>query len=114
MARAYAVRRPVPNAYLVRERDRRRLRELGWVLLVVLPVGLCGLAYVWLRLEVLRAGYRIHQLETVLEERLQTERRLDYDMSSLARPQVIERRAVAELGMQVPEQWQLVKVEEMP
>ena len=114
MARAYAVRRPVPNAYLVRERDRRRLRELGWVLLVVLPVGVCGLAYVWLRLEVLRVGYQIHDLETMLEQRLQTERRLDFEMSSRARPQVIEQRAIDELGMRVPERWQLVTAETRP
>ena len=112
MARAYAVHRRVPNTYLVRERDRRRLRELGWVLLVVLPVGLFGLLYVGLRLEVLRVGYRIHDLETRLERRLETERRLDLEVSRLSRPPVIEERARAELGMRVPERWQLLATAE--
>jgi hypothetical protein len=48
---SYVVRRPVDNRYLVRERDRRRLRELGWVLLTALPVALALIAYVWVNLE---------------------------------------------------------------
>ena len=86
MARAYVVRRPVTNAYLVRERDRRRLRELGWVLAVVVPVGLLLLGYVGLRLEVLRVGYRLTELEADLEVRVQSERQLDLERSRLTRP----------------------------
>ena len=94
----------------MRERDRRRLRELGWVLLVVLPVGLFGLAYVGLRLEVLRVGYRLDLLETRLERREQAERQLALEHSAWTRPATIERRATTELGMIVPEQRQLVAV----
>ncbi len=112
MARAYVVRRPVVNSYLVRERDRRRLRELGWVLLVVLPVGLFGLAYVGLRLEVLRVGYRLDHLETRLEQRQRAERLLALEVSAMMRPAEIERRATSELGMRVPERRQLVTLEE--
>lgn len=114
MARAYVVRRPVANSYLVRERDRRRLRELGWVLLVVLPVGLFGLSYVGLRLEVLRVGYGLDGLETRLERAEQAERLLTLEYGALTRPAVIERRATTELGMVVPEKHQLVAVEESP
>ncbi len=108
MARAYAVRRPVVNTYLVRERDRRRLRELGSVVLAVTLVGLCGLGYLWLRLEVLRAGYRLHDLEAALEQRQQVERRVGVELSRHVRPQEIERRAIAELGMRVAEESQLI------
>ena len=114
MNRAYVVRRPVVNSYLVRERDRRRLRELGWVLLVVLPVGLFGLAYVGLRLEVLRVGYRLDGLETRLEQRGQIERLHELERSELTRPGVIERRAMGELGMRVPDSRQLMALEESP
>ena len=58
-AYAYAVRRPVVNSYLVRERDRRRLRELGLVLLLVLTLGGGLLGYTWIHLEVLRTGFRV-------------------------------------------------------
>lgn len=114
MARTYVVPRPVTNSYLVRERDRRRLRELGWVLLVVLPVGLFGLGYVGLRLEVLRVGYRLDRLETRLEQRQQAERLLGLEVSALTRPALIERRATTELGMQVPRRDQLLPLEESP
>ena len=39
MRSSYAFTRPVANSYLVRERDRRLLRELVLVLLVVLCLG---------------------------------------------------------------------------
>ena len=114
MARAYVVRRPVINSYLVRERDRRRLRELGWVLLMVVPVGLFGLAYVGLRLEVTRVGYHLTLLENQLEERAQVERKLGVERGELTRPGVIERRATAELGMKVPDRDQILTLEEAP
>ncbi len=68
MRTSYVVRRPVDNRYLVRERDRRRLRELGWVLLAALPVAAMLIGYVWVNLELLRCGYRIHDLEGRLHE----------------------------------------------
>ena len=114
MARAYVVRRPVINSYLVRERDRRRLRELGWVLAVVVPVGLLLLGYVALRLEVLRVGYRLTGLELALEQRVQQERRLELERSRLTHPGLIERRAVTELGMRVPDSRQLLLLEDSP
>ena len=36
----YAPRRPVVNSYLVRERDRRRLRELVWVVVILAPLAI--------------------------------------------------------------------------
>ena len=68
MRTSYVVRRPVDNRYLVRERDRRRLRELGYVLLATVPVALMLIGYVWVNLELLRSGYRIHRLEGRLQE----------------------------------------------
>ena len=102
MRRAYAFTRPVLNTYLTRERDRRRRRELGWVLLLVLPVGLCGLVYVRLHYQTLAVGYSIPALERELEQHLEVERALSLEAASLASPERIEARAVQELGMEVP------------
>ena len=66
MRNAYAFTRPVANTYLVRERDRRRVRELAMVLVVVLCLGGSLLAYTWIHLEVTRTGYRIDKLEREL------------------------------------------------
>lgn len=114
MRRAYAFSRPVPNTYLIRERDRRRRRELGWVLLAALPVGLFCLANVWLRYELLATGYNIPRLERTLENRLETERRLTLEAASLASPDRVEARAIEELGMEVPAASQVLFEEQLP
>ena len=102
------------NTYLVRERDRRRQRELALVLLVVLCLGGGLLAYTWIHLEVLRTGYAIDRLERQLTDLTQKERQLLLESSYLASPSHIERRAVQELGMQPPALEQVVFWEEIP
>jgi cell division protein FtsL len=111
---AYAFRRPVANTYLVRERDRRRQRELAVVLLAVLCLGGGLLVYTWTHLEVLRAGYRIDALERQLADLNQTERQLRLEASYLASPSQIEQRATKELGMRPPELDQVIFWEELP
>jgi cell division protein FtsL len=111
---AYAFTRPVVNTYLVRERDRRRLRELALVLLLVVCLGGGLLAYTWIHLEVTTTGYRIDKLERELAERTRLERQLRLEAAYLAGPSQIERRAVAELGMRAPALEQMVFWEELP
>jgi cell division protein FtsL len=112
-AHAYAYHRRVENAWLVRERDRRRARELALVVLLALPVVLALLAYTWLHVKVLDTAYRIDELEGTLED-LQRER------DSLALEQArrtglpeVERRAVAELGMTSPTAAQTLRWREL-
>lgn len=114
MRNAYAFTRPVANSYLVRERDRRLLRELLVVLLVVLCLGGGLLAYTGIHLEVTRTGYRIDKLERELEEQTRKERELRLEAAYLASPTRIEQRAVAELGMQPPSLEQVIFWEELP
>jgi cell division protein FtsL len=111
---AYAFTRPVANAYLVRERDRRRLRELGLVSAAVALLSGGLLAYTWIHLEVRRAGYRIEALEREIARRTREERELRLEAAYLAGPSQIERRATAELGMQPPSLGQVVFWEELP
>lgn len=113
MRNAYALRRPVVNAYLVRERDRRRLRELLVVLLVVVSFGGGLLAYTWIHLEVLAAGYRIVKLEREQRRLYEEERRLRLEASYLASPQRIEQRANRELGLHPPTMEQVIFWEEL-
>lgn len=111
MRGAYVVRRPVVNAYLVRERDRKRLRELFWVLLLVLPIAGGLFIDIWVHLQVIHTGYRINQLERRLEDLGQQERRLRLEASYLSSPLRVEARAVEELGMGEPRPEQLIYVE---
>jgi cell division protein FtsL len=107
---SYAVHRPVVNAYLVRERDRRRWHELLLLVALVLPLGLGLLGYTWIHLEVLRIGGRIEVKERELERLLQSERRLELEAARVRSPARIEERARRELGMAPPEVDQLVFV----
>ena len=95
----YAVRRPVVNSYLVRQRDRRRLRELGTVLLVILPVGLGMIGNVWANHQLLKAGDRIQRLEQRLVELDRRRRQLQLEAEYLGSPTQIVKRARSELGM---------------
>lgn len=114
MRNVYALRRPVVNAYLVRERDRRRARELLLVLLVVVSLGGGLIAYIWIHLQVLSTGYHIDELERELVELNRKERQLRLEAAYLASPSQVERRAVEELGMQPPALEQVVFWEELP
>jgi cell division protein FtsL len=107
----YALHRPVVNAYLVRERDRKRLRELALVTLLVLPLGLGLLADIWIHMRVIEAGYRLNQLERSLRELERQERRLRLEASYLASPQRVEALAVEQLGMIEPAPEQMLFVE---
>jgi cell division protein FtsL len=111
---AYAFTRPVVNTYLVRERDRRRWRELALVLLCVVCLGGGLLAYTWIHLEMTRTGYNIDKLERELTEQTRKERQLRLEAAYLASPAQIERRALKELGMQAPALEQVVFWEELP
>lgn len=114
MRNAYAFTRPVANTYLVRERDRRRVRELALVLLVVLCLGGGLLAYTWIHLEVTRTGYRIDKLERELTQQTREKKQLRLEAAYLASPPQIERRAVKELGLQSPALEQVIFWEELP
>jgi hypothetical protein len=98
----YAYRRPIENTYLVRDRDRRRLRELVLVMAALLPLGVGLLTYTWVHTEVIATGSRIRELEGHLEEEGRRLERLRREASYRASPAVVEERAVDELGMQRP------------
>ena len=110
---AYAFTRPVANAYLVRERDRRRVKELVMVLVVVASLGIGLLAYTWIHLQVLATGYRIEELEQGLRDLTRKERELRLQGSYLESPQMVEERATNELGLKPPEIEQVVFWEEL-
>lgn len=100
--RHYAIRRPVANTYLVRQRDRRRLRDLLAVLVAVFLVGGGLLAYTWVHIEIMRTGYRTNDLERQLETLEEQERHRRLQASYLTHPARIESRSRRELGMTQP------------
>jgi cell division protein FtsL len=87
------------NTYLRRERDRKRRRELVVVVLAVLPLLVGLLAYIWIQLQTLAAGYRISELERQWKALSRERQQLELVAAERARPAAIERFAVDELGM---------------
>ena len=98
-AASYASHRQVENAWLVRERDRRRLRELALVVLAASTVVLALLAYTWLNVRVLETAYRIDELEGTLKGLERRRAALDLEEARASALPIVEARAAAELGM---------------
>ena len=113
MTSPYAIHRTVDNAYLVRERDRRLLRELLGVVIVVLVLGGGLLAYTWVHIEILRTGYRNDGHQKELHELRQEKRRKVLEASYLTHPDRIEKRAEKDLGMRAPTLDQTLFYEEL-
>ncbi len=111
MRTAYAINRPVENAWLVRERDRRRMTELLVVLGIVVPLIVGLLGYTWLRHQVIAIGADTKRVEAELLERRNEERRLRLEVSRLESPARIEGVAREDLGLVPPSVEQLVFVE---
>lgn len=114
MRSAYVVRRPVLNSYLVRQRDRKRRQELGLVLIIILPLAIGLLGYVWLNLELIDVGYEVHDLERTLKQEQQLQRKLFVESSYLSSPEQVQSRASAELGMVDSSLDRVVFLEEIP
>ena len=111
--RQYAIRRPVENTYLVRQLDRRRVRELLGVFGVVCLVGGGLLAYTWVHIEIMRTGYHVNDLERQLETLREDERRYRLEASYLTHPRLLEERSADELGMVPPTLDQTVFAQEL-
>ena len=108
----YVDNRPVENFYLVRESDRRRLRELVWVLFGLLPVASALLGYTWIHLEVRKVGYRIEELEGRVGELQRAERQLELEAAYLTSFERIEDVAGQQLEMITPRLEQYLFVDE--
>lgn len=99
MKTPYAETPQVANAYLRRERDRRRRRELAWVIAVVVPLGLALLGYTWVRLQILSTGYRISELELELAKTVRLESHLRLEAAAKSRLDEVETIARQRLGL---------------
>ena len=112
MPASYAVRRPVENVYLVRERDRKRTRELLALVLAVLPPMAVLFAAVWANLETVRVGYQLERLESQREVLVRRQRNLLAEkaaVSSLSRVETIARQ---KLGLVDPRLTQVILVKD--
>jgi hypothetical protein len=95
----YTQKKPIENAHIVRERDRRRFRELLAVFALGVPIGLFLLLFTWQNLEVIRLGREATHLQKVRKEIGEDNKRLQYELDRLTALEGVEKRAVR-LGFQ--------------
>ena len=109
---AYAVRRPVENVYLVRERDRHRSRELfGFVLAAVPPVLVLFVA-IWANVKTVELGYRIADVAKNRDALLEKKRKLEMDRAQAAALSRVEDVSRRTLGLVPPTLDQVVLVKD--
>lgn len=108
----YAVRRPIDNVYLVRERDRRRTRELLALSLAALPPMAVLFAAIWANLETVRLGYQLERVEKQREVLLERNRQLRVEKAQATALARVESIAKGRLGMVPPRPAQVILVED--
>jgi len=109
---AYAVRRPVENVYLVRERDRRRSRELFALAFAAVPPIVVLFVAIWANVKTVELGYQLASLAKRREQLLEARRKLEMDgaqAAALARVEDVSRRT---LGLVPPTLDQVVLVKD--
>lgn len=106
----YAVRRPVENVYLVRERDRRRTRELLAFVVAAVPPAVVLFAAVWANLETVRLGYQIERLAKQRATLVEARRQLELERAQAAALDRVEPIAREKLGLVAPRPEQLLYV----
>jgi len=107
---AYAVRRPVENLYLVRERDRQRTRELVVLALAAVPPAVVLFLAIWANLETVRLGYQLAGVSKNREALLEKRHRLEMDRAQAAALARVEPIARGTLGMAPPTLDQVILV----
>jgi hypothetical protein len=89
----YTQKKPIENAHIVRERDRRRFRELLAVLFLGVPIGLFLLLFTWQNLEVIRLGREVTRLQKIQKQIGEQNKHLQYELDRLTALESVEKRA---------------------
>ena len=106
----YTQKKPIENAHIVRERDRRRFRELLAVLGLGLPIGLFLLLFTWQNLSVIRLGHEATRLQQQKKELENANKALRLEIDRLTALGSVEQRAAA-LGFEKTDPRAVVMVE---
>ena len=98
------------NAHIVRERDRRRFRELLAVLSLGIPIGLFLLLFTWQNLEVIRLGREATSLQQQRKQIEDANKALQLELDRLTSLDAVERKATA-LGFAATDPRAIVQVQ---
>jgi cell division protein FtsL len=107
----YAIRKDVRNNPIVREVDEARQREL-WKSVAVAGVLVIVLLFsVWQRVQLLKNGYQVDELQKTLAAAEQARRQLQLDVDVLKAPDRIEEYAIERLHLAHPSSDEAVIIE---
>ena len=106
----YAQKRPIENAHIVRERDRRRFRELLAVLSLGIPIGAFLLLFTWQNLEVIRLGREATHLQEQRKQIEDSNKSLQLELDRLTALDAVEKKAQS-LGFEPADPRSVVSVE---
>jgi hypothetical protein len=90
----YTQKKPIENTHIVRERDRRRFRELLAVLSLGLPIGAFLLLFTWQNLEVIRLGHEATRLQKTRKGIEAQNKSLQLELDRLTSLEAVEAKAV--------------------
>src|SRR6188768_1427220 len=93
----YTQKKPIDNTHIVRERDRRRNRELLAVLSLGIPIGLFLLLFTWQNLEIIRLGRETTRLQKTWKDTEAAHKALEAERDRLTSFDTVETQA-AKLG----------------
>jgi hypothetical protein len=93
----YTQKKPIDNTHIVRERDRRRNRELLAVLSLGIPIGSFLLLFTWQNLEVIRLGRETTALQKTYKDTEAVHKALEAERDRLTSFDTVETQA-AKLG----------------
>jgi hypothetical protein len=105
----YTQKKTIENAHIVRERDRRRFRELLAVLSLGVPIGLFLLLFTWQNLEVFRLGREVTRLEKIQKQIGEENKKLRFQLDRLTALESVDKRARA-LGLAPSDPRTIVRV----
>jgi hypothetical protein len=91
----YTQKKPIENAHIVRERDRRRFRELLAVLSLGAPIGFFLLLFTWQNLEVIRLGHEATRLQKSRKEIEDANKALQLELDRLTSLAAVQQKASA-------------------
>src|ERR1700737_3658038 len=89
----YAQKKPIENTHIVRERDRRRFRELLAVLALGIPIGAVLLLFTWQSLEVIRLGREATSLQQQRKQIEDSNKALQLELDRLTSLDAVEKKA---------------------
>ena len=106
----YAQKKIIENVHIVRERDRRRFRELLAVLGLGLPIGLFLLLFTWQNLEIIRLEHKATNLQKQRKDIEDANKALQLELDRLTALDAVEKKANA-LGFETTDPRNVVTIE---